>query len=363
MLSEQELNLLDRVPYVDPKKFVDSDDLIQPYSLNKKSDVYSIGVLLWEISSGQPPFKDELYDTCLMMQILQGYRETIVPDSPTDYSNLYIECWNDEPDNRPIMIQVVAKLGTIIKNVQTNNYKLISQNFCKTNISEIEPTTQNLNENIFEEDLSIVIDELVDLYFKELNKGKEEKVRKQFVFNYINNHKISLQEIYCWLLNNQNNSSNSIYLLGYFNNHGIGTNVNKQKAFELYQKAAGLENNVAQFELTTMYEDGEGVYKDYNKVFEITKKLADKKYLAGINRLGYCYYNGIGTNVNRQKACELFQKAAVLGNIIAQYNIALMYEYGYEVIKNIDLALYWYKKSAEQGEQDAKNKLKCLQVG
>jgi serine/threonine protein kinase len=36
------------------------------YSLNKKSDVYSVGVLLWEISSGHPPFEGESYDISLV---------------------------------------------------------------------------------------------------------------------------------------------------------------------------------------------------------------------------------------------------------------------------------------------------------
>jgi len=39
----------------------------------------------------------------------------------------------------------------------------------------VKPTTQNINENICEEDLSIVIDELINLIFKDLNK-KETKI-------------------------------------------------------------------------------------------------------------------------------------------------------------------------------------------
>jgi serine/threonine protein kinase len=50
------------IPYVDPNIFNKSNDSTQIYSLNKKSDVYSIGVLLWEISSGRPPFCNEPYD-------------------------------------------------------------------------------------------------------------------------------------------------------------------------------------------------------------------------------------------------------------------------------------------------------------
>ncbi|CAB4380000.1 unnamed protein product [Rhizophagus irregularis] len=103
--GKRESDLFVNVPYVDPKKFVDSINLKQSYSLNKKSDVYSIGVLLWEISSGRPPFKDELYDVTLATRIIHGYREIIVPNTPVDYSNIYTECWNYDPDNRPDMNQ------------------------------------------------------------------------------------------------------------------------------------------------------------------------------------------------------------------------------------------------------------------
>jgi len=74
------------VPYINPKKFSDIS-----YSLNKKSDVYSVGVLLWEISKGQPPFyvEGKSYDASLAIHIVQGHRETTVPGTPADYVKLY----------------------------------------------------------------------------------------------------------------------------------------------------------------------------------------------------------------------------------------------------------------------------------
>jgi serine/threonine protein kinase len=75
--------------YIEPKILNDNNELMKPYSLNEKSDVYSIGVILWEISSGQPPFKDESYNDNLILQILQGHREAIVSNTPLDYSILY----------------------------------------------------------------------------------------------------------------------------------------------------------------------------------------------------------------------------------------------------------------------------------
>ena len=76
------------IPYVDPKSF---DRQRNHYTLNKKSDVYSVGVLLWEISSGRQPFcsKDESYDISLALEILQGRRETPIPNTPEDYVKIY----------------------------------------------------------------------------------------------------------------------------------------------------------------------------------------------------------------------------------------------------------------------------------
>ena len=61
---------------------------------NEKSDVYSIGVLLWEISSGIPPFHEKANKISLIYDISQGQREEIVPDTPNDYAKLYTGKYN-----------------------------------------------------------------------------------------------------------------------------------------------------------------------------------------------------------------------------------------------------------------------------
>jgi serine/threonine protein kinase len=71
------------ISYMDPKKFGSNS-----YSLDKKSDIYSVGVLLWEISSCRPPFNGK-NDYVLVNQILQGIRETPIPNTPKDYEKIY----------------------------------------------------------------------------------------------------------------------------------------------------------------------------------------------------------------------------------------------------------------------------------
>ncbi|CAB4395990.1 unnamed protein product [Rhizophagus irregularis] len=85
-------------------------------SFNKKSNVYSIGVLFWEISSGQSPFnaKVEQYDVGLILEISQGLRETVIPNTPEEYAKIYTKCWDGEPDDRPTIYQVVDWLKAMI---------------------------------------------------------------------------------------------------------------------------------------------------------------------------------------------------------------------------------------------------------
>ena len=74
------------IPYVDPKGLKEPS---QSYKLNKKSDVYSIGVLMWQISSGKQPFEGIEYDEALVLDIIKGKREGIIDETPTEYSNIY----------------------------------------------------------------------------------------------------------------------------------------------------------------------------------------------------------------------------------------------------------------------------------
>ncbi|CAI2195507.1 11883_t:CDS:1, partial [Funneliformis geosporum] len=50
-----------------------------------------VGVLLWEISSGRPPFyvKGKEYGVSLAINILQGLRESVIPGTPEYYVNIY----------------------------------------------------------------------------------------------------------------------------------------------------------------------------------------------------------------------------------------------------------------------------------
>ncbi|CAG8493705.1 24184_t:CDS:2 [Racocetra persica] len=79
--------------YMDPRCFYN------PSEYDQKSDMYSLGMILWEISSCRPPFQ-HLDKKAVILHILNGNKEIPVEGTPFQYVQLYQDCWGD-PKNRP----------------------------------------------------------------------------------------------------------------------------------------------------------------------------------------------------------------------------------------------------------------------
>jgi serine/threonine protein kinase len=85
-------SLYDTLPYDAPEGFNithENSHSSEQIEKLKKCNVYSVGVLLWEVSSGKKPFSDREYNANLAEEIAQGLRESIAEDTLKEYSNIY----------------------------------------------------------------------------------------------------------------------------------------------------------------------------------------------------------------------------------------------------------------------------------
>src|SRR6266498_3093029 len=80
--------------FIEPICFVNKQ-----YKRDKKSDIYSLGNLFWEISSGCPPFRS-CSNYLIAPKIINGEREPPVKGTPSAYIELYQQCWNGDPNKR-----------------------------------------------------------------------------------------------------------------------------------------------------------------------------------------------------------------------------------------------------------------------
>jgi TPR repeat protein len=172
-----------------------------------------------------------------------------------------------------------------------------------------------------------------------------------------------------------------------------GTNEDIEEAIYWFEKAAEQGNSDAMWQLRNIYEDETSENYDENKEEYVLKYLEfhddnkanywEKKYDARLaeeavenfhklkeaaeqgdackqSELANCYFNGSGVGKNTENAdlwwgwaFSGFEKAAEQGDARAQIQVGHCYWYGKGVQKDRQIALMWYKRAAEQGNNES----------
>ncbi|PAN17975.1 hypothetical protein PAHAL_3G169200 [Panicum hallii] len=82
-----------------------------PY--NRKCDVYSFGICLWEIYCCDMPYPDLSFSEVTSAVVRQNLRPEIPRCCPSSLANVMKRCWDANPDKRPEMAEVVSLLEAI----------------------------------------------------------------------------------------------------------------------------------------------------------------------------------------------------------------------------------------------------------
>ncbi|MBI2791076.1 MAG: sel1 repeat family protein [Gammaproteobacteria bacterium] len=183
----------------------------------------------------------------------------------------------------------------------------------------------------------------------------------------------------------------SLYVVGMsYVNGNLGQQKNAEVGAEYLKRAADKGYYPAQYALATLFLEGYPVLKDkftaieylrlaamggshdaqiklakiliefsipqYDKVaFYWAEKAAHNQNAEALYLLGTLYADGIGTEVNHEKAFEIFSQLAEQNHSSAQFKLGQLYYYGKGIDKDHSLAKKWFLKSARLGSEDAKN--------
>ncbi|PKC76119.1 kinase-like protein [Rhizophagus irregularis] len=103
--SNSKSNNIGIIEYVEPQCLRSVN-----YVKDKRSDVYSLGVLLWEITSGHPPFHTAERDMLGYHISHENLREEPIDGTPSEYRQLYQKCWDGDPEKRPNINEVYNEI-------------------------------------------------------------------------------------------------------------------------------------------------------------------------------------------------------------------------------------------------------------
>ena len=230
-------------------------------------------------------------------------------------------------------------------------------------------------------------------YYREaLNGFTEIEPNADFIFPYESDYQKPVDmRSYVW------------YRIGKMHCYGLGTQQDYEKAFEWFLKSAQECNKFAQYSLGNLYYYGNGTDKDLSQAFQWYMKSAEqgqpyasysiaqmynkgeyvsqseenaqryyKNALSGFleleskdqaddnlfYKMGTMYKNGLGTDIDMDKAINYFMRSAELNNINAKRTLALEYISGKHLELDIEKGLEMLTECADSGDT-----LSCYKLG
>lgn len=119
---------------------------------------------------------------------------------------------------------------------------------------------------------------------------------------------------------------------------------------------------VAQYYLGLMYQQGIGIEVDYERAMQLYALSAQQGMVQAQFNLGLMYDRGEGTAQDYREAYYWYQQAAEEGSADGQYALGTMNFYGQGRPQNYPEAIRWYQESARQGHRDSQFNLGVMHM-
>src|SRR6185312_3026890 len=102
---EQNSTIRGVLPFIAPEVFA-------MCKFTQKSDMYSFGIIMYLIATGEPPFRNRQFDRDLVCDIMGGLRPWMPDSVPEEFKKIAQLCWDADPDKRPLW-----NLGSLISDL------------------------------------------------------------------------------------------------------------------------------------------------------------------------------------------------------------------------------------------------------
>ncbi|CAB5384385.1 unnamed protein product [Rhizophagus irregularis] len=123
------------IPYMAP-------EILRNNPYTPASDIYSFSMMMWEFTSGIPPFNNKAHDVELILSICEGDRPEIIKNTPKCYIDLMKKCWDSDPTKRPNIVIIENTISEWLRCIN-EYYKINGEDGQKNLILNIDNQLKN----------------------------------------------------------------------------------------------------------------------------------------------------------------------------------------------------------------------------
>lgn len=286
-----------------------------------QSDIYSLGVLIYEFTTGKKPYEK--------LTLLEAMKRGAVGDI----------------DRLRVTEGPITKL----------------YDYC-TSSKEGSRSTSFILRRMFESEQLFYANADEDVVIEFIEKVKKQQLIDEETCDeeiLVNSDK---RNDFIFIINEANDGNpNAQYNLGLMYQNGWIVNQNDQIAFEWFLKSANQNYSLSLLEVGLVYHKKADKVKipfDYQKAFEMYKKAAEQDLSDALNGIGELYLEGHlpegEENLNFiNEAYKYFLKASDKGNHMSQCNLGKLFLSGKIGDVNIEKSLEYFNLAASQGNPEA----------
>ncbi|XP_019160271.1 PREDICTED: serine/threonine-protein kinase STY17-like isoform X1 [Ipomoea nil] len=108
----------------DRKSYYVAPEIYKDQIFDRSADVYSFGIILYEMVEGYPPFHPKPPEEVAKLLCLEGKRPTFKTKSkyPPDLKELIEECWNPDHVVRPTFSEIILRTDRIVTNCSKHGW-------------------------------------------------------------------------------------------------------------------------------------------------------------------------------------------------------------------------------------------------
>lgn len=319
--------------------FYTAPEIFSERTFSSKSDVFSFGIIFYEILSGKSPYNRYKSVNKLKNEIKKGKRPDLAFITDKHIQNFLKKCWSPYPNKRPTFKEVIEE----VKLERYRQLMRITDQEVDKYLSLFGERLNMINErDLIKEKVKYGDIDSICRYARMHYKGEKVPIDKKKAAEY---YKIAADK----------GSPSAMYNYAYMLQHGDGIPVNKSESIRYYKMAIEHGNSSAMNSYALMLKKGEGVKPNKSEAIRYYKMSMNTGNSVAMNSCAIMLQHGEGIPVNKNEAVRHYKMGIEHGNVSSMNNYARMLHHGEGVDVNKSEAIRLYKMAIEKGNAAAMN--------